>query len=550
MLNKAFFVLSLILVAFGQPSSIPVFGLISAAFGFALFFSILTGCESKKARFWLGASWYGLVQMVQLFWALGHPFSYIYAVYLIHVLLLGLQFGLFSLFITRQNLTSLFGILGLSGFWVLLEWVRLLFFSGHPWNPVGLALAGNFYSMQLASLWGVYGLSFWVMLVNLYVLGTWLSPSRLKWAVALVLMAVPYLYGFAQWQAHERAYSSPAVSRMKVGLVQTAFPIEEMLPVDRNDLFALVKREWREILALSKKAAQNKVQLIALPELVVPYGTNFLVYDYEEVVRAFKDIYGPVAAGRLPGKLPHLSREVEGVWKVNNAFWAQGLANVTGSDVIAGLEDRDYLGNGKFRFHTAAYLFRPFTFATQRYEKRVLVPMGEYIPFAFLRELAARYGVMGSFTCGTCAKIFKSNSGPLGISICYEETLGSMMRESRLMGAEALVNITNDGWFPNYGLPRVHLEHSRLRTVEMGIPLVRACNTGITVAIDSFGRDISRLGKTPYEEEHTQDILIADVPLYSYATPYTFFGDWLIVALSSIFVLAWAAWFAYNQAYN
>jgi len=203
------------------------------------------------------------------------------------------------------------------------------------------------------------------------------------------------------------------------------------------------------------------------------------------------------------------------------------------------LEDRDYLGEGKFRYHTVAYLFRPQTFAMQRYEKRVLVPMGEYIPFAFLRDLAAQYGISGSFTCGTCAKVLRSNAGVLGISICYEETLGDMMRQSRLKGAEILVNLTNDGWFPDYGLPKTHLEHARLRTVEMGIPLIRACNTGITVALDLFGREIASLGETPYEQEHMQDILVVDVPQYTYETPYTLFGDKLIVVLSTLFFGVW-----------
>ena len=539
MLSFLLFIVSLLIVAFGQPSSLSFLGLISAVCGFTLFFRFLIEIDSKKSRFWFGFLWYGLIQMVQLFWALGHPFNYIYAVYLIYVSLLGLQFGLFSLFITRKNIKSFLAILGLAGFWVLLEWIRLFFFSGHPWNPVGLALSGNFYSRQFASLWGVYGLSFWVMFVNLFILRAWLAPSKLRIASAIVLILIPYLYGFAQWQVHQDSFSSARVPKLKVGLVQTSFPIEEALPISREDLFALVKEEWRDILTLSKKAADENVQLIVLPELVVPYGTYLLIFDYEETKKTFAEVFGSESLKKLPGKQQHLAMEVDGVWKVNNAFWAQGLANATGAEVVAGLEDRDYLGEGKFRYHTVAYLFRPHTLATQRYEKRVLVPMGEYIPFAFLRDLAAEYGITGSFTCGECAKVLYSQSGPMGISICYEETLGNMMRESRIKGAEVLVNLTNDGWFPGYGLPQTHLEHARLRTVEMGVPLLRACNTGVTAAIDSFGSDIAVLGETRFEQEYTQDILIVEVPQYIYQTPYTLFGDKLIIILSALFVLGW-----------
>ncbi len=265
---------------------------------------------------------------------------------------------------------------------------------------------------------------------------------------------------------------------------------------DKNDFFSLIKSEWRQILELGKKVQGKNVDLIVLPELVVPYGTYFLVFDYEETVQAFREILGPEAVEKLPEKRQHLAMEIDGKWLVNNAFWVQGLANALEANVIAGLEDRDYLAEGEYRNYTAAYMFKPQRYSLQRYEKRVLVPMGEYIPFAFLRDLAAKYGVIGSFCCGSSAKVFHGCKVPLGISICYEETLGHMMRENRLQGAKMLVNITNDGWFPDKGLAKSHLEHARLRPVEMGIPLIRSCNTGVTCVLDSFGQDIAVLGST------------------------------------------------------
>lgn len=522
------------IVALGRPAGLAPLGLVSAVIGFALFFKILIDIPSAKKRFCLGTLWFAMVQGVQLFWALGHPFFYIYFVYLLHLLLLGLQFGLFSLFVTREGIRRISYILGLAGFWVLLEWSRLYFFSGHPWNPVGLTLSGNLYSRQLASLWGVYGLSFWVMFVNLLVLRLWVAESKKGWIAVALLALVPYAYGAVHihWQTPPK---DGVVN--KVGLVQTVFPIEETLPIEKQDLFAFVQDEWRQILTLAHQIRSEQVDLLVLPELVVPYGTYFLIYDYDDVVKTFSEVFGPGAAARLPHKLQHLAREVDGVWKVNNAFWLQGLANMTGADIVAGLEDRDYLPGGDFRNHTVAYLFRPHTLALERYEKRILVPMGEYIPFTFLRELAASYGVHGSFTCGDCAKLLNSRRAALGVSICYEEAFGHMMRESRLQGAQMLVNVTNDGWFPDYGLPKTHLEHARLRPVEMGVPLIRSCNTGITCALDRFGQEIAVLGGTSKEQEHAQGVLIAEVPLQTHQTLYTFFGDHLILFLSLFFLV-------------
>jgi apolipoprotein N-acyltransferase len=528
------FILSFAIVAFGQPNLVSWLGPLSAILGFALFFRILLDVSSMKKRFWLGTLWFALVQMVQLYWSLGHPFSYIYFAYALHVFLLGLQFGLVSLFITPERVRKVSGILGISGLWILLEWSRLYFFSGHPWNPVGLALSGSLYSRQLASLWGVYGLSFWVFFTNLCCLRVWKHFSRAGLAAAAGLALIPYAYGFIHLSAHQ---ISEGASSTKVALVQTNFPIEESLPIGRGDFFSLVKDEWRQILELAKKAAGQGVDLMVLPELVVPYGTYFPVFDYDESVQVFSDIFGEDSASRLPEKWQHLAMNVDGKWMVNNAFWVQGLANILEANIIAGLEDRDYLADGGFNNYTTAYMFRPHRHALQRYEKRVLVPMGEYIPFSFLSDLAAKYGISGSFAPGKSAKVFHGCQVPVGVSICYEETLGHMMRDNRLIGAEMLVNITNDGWFPGYGLHRSHLEHARLRTVEMGIPLVRACNTGVTCALDSFGRDIAVLGVSSNEQESAQDVLIADVPRYSYSTPYTQFGDYLIISLSAFFLV-------------
>lgn len=538
-LSFLFFIFSWFIVAFGQPSSLPLLGLFSAVFGFTLFFRVLIDVSSPKNRFFLGSLWYGLVLMVQLSWSFGHPFSYIYFVYAFHVALFGLQFGVFSVFVTKKQVSSIISLAGLAGLWVLFEWSRLFFLSGHPWNPIGLALSGNFYSRQLASLWGVYGLSFWVMWTNLSFLRVWVSPSRLGFSLVLVAVAIPYAFGLAKWEAHRFFFQGKATPYVRAGLIQTAFPIEELMPVGHQDLFDYVKDEWRQIAQQAKIASDQDVDIIVLPELVVPYGTFFLLYDYEEAKQMLIDIFGESAKPLLPQKELHLAKQINGEWKVNNAFWLQAIANVTQADVIAGLEDRDSLGDGRFRFHTVAYLFRPFTFSMQRYEKRILVPMGEYIPFSFLRELAAEYGISGSFSPGTSAKVFDSQAGTLSVSICFEETMGNMIREGRLKGADMLVNVTNDGWFPDYGLPVVHLEHSRLRTVETGAPLIRSCNTGVTCAVDSFGQTIAVFGQDQLEQEKEQGVLVVDVPQYAYSTLYTRFGDHLILSLSSLCLIVW-----------
>ena len=114
------------------------------------------------------------------------------------------------------------------------------------------------------------------------------------------------------------------------------------------------------------------------------------------------------------------------------------------------------------------------------------------------------------------------------------------MRENRVKGAELLVNLTNDGWYPNSLLPKQHFDHARLRTVENGIPLVRACNTGVTCAVDSLGRIVGVLGENEVENQELADSILVELPLYHYSTFYSRYGDFLIISFS--FLLLFISW--------
>src|SRR5690606_27562937 len=98
------------------------------------------------------------------------------------------------------------------------------------------------------------------------------------------------------------------------------------------------------------------------------------------------------------------------------------------------------------------------------------------------------------FTPGTKAQVIEHPKVKVGVCICYEETFGNLMRENKQLGASLLVNLTSDVWYPNSSLPWQHFDHARLRTVEMGLPLVRACNTSVTASLDSLGRVEGVLG--------------------------------------------------------
>lgn len=552
-------VASFILVAFGQPAWIPAFGLIAAICGYALFWRVLLCFSIPSQRFWYAFIWFFCIQLVQISWFISHPYLYIFAVYLFIASLLGAQFGIVGIFINSKMISSIWRIIALACLWTTFEWSRLFLLSGFSFNPIGAALGGSIYSLQMASLFGIFGLSFWVVLTNLLALRAWTPSNKLFKTLAWLAVAlIPYFFGVGHLYLHTQQMNLQPESTVpfKAVLVQTAFPVEESIDfTNKQTMISYVKNEWKTILSITKKHLGKPIDLIALPEFVVPFGTYATIYPYQDVVTIFSESLGPETIEHLPSPgwplgsliVDNGNEEI----MVNNAFWVQSIANVFNAHVIAGLEDADDLPNLEREYYSAAIYFQPQlnqannalksqlpSYNCERYEKRVLVPMGEYIPFSFCRELAQQYGVFGSFTAGKEAKVIQCGHTKLSPSICYEETFGDIIREGKVKGANMLVNLTSDVWYPNSRLPLQHLEHARFRTVENGVPLIRACNTGITTSIDSLGKTIAVLGgENPEKFEWAADSLYTEVPTYNYTTLYSLYGDKLIIGFSLLVVL-------------
>lgn len=537
--------LSLVLVAFGQPAWSPLFGLIAAAVGYGLFWISIVSLRDYWTRFWAGTAWFCAVQMVQLSWALTHPYSYVYPVWVIMSLLIGMQFGFVVGWMREERVKRIPFIFFFSSLWTIMEWSRLFLLSGISWNPIGLELTSSIIPLQLVSIAGVFGLSFLVFFTNCLFFRCYLlwdqKRSLALWAAAVMS---PYAIGAVHYSVHyPHLMDSYAPEEMvNVLLVQPAFSVEEVMEAqDPQSTLLQVYGKWKQILDIVHDRVDLPIDLMVLPEYVVPYGTYYPVFPLDSVQLEFQNLFGTDVLDKLPEKEIHLAMPIETrfgeFWMVNNAYWIQSLSNIFNAEVVAGLEDSEEFIDKPKEHYSSAMVFFPKAGSIERYEKRVLVPLGEYIPFEFCRSLAARYGVMGSFTPGTKAKVINGRSIAYGLSICYEETYGHVMRDNRMIGAEMLVNLTNDFWYPRSRLPQQHFDHARLRAVEMGIPLVRAANNGVTGAVDSLGHVIATLGQTSEDPERVSDALYVQVPRYHYRTLYTYTGDMLLIVACWLVVI-------------
>ncbi len=132
-----------------------------------------------------------------------------------------------------------------------------------------------------------------------------------------------------------------------------------------------------------------------------------------------------------------------------------------------------------------------------QYDKRHLVPFGEYLPrgSALLGLSRALVGEVGHFTRGQpMQEPAQTGHERFGLLICYESIFPELSRQAVQAGARFLVNITNDLWFGDTPAPRQHLQMAAVRAVELRKPLLRVANSGISAHIDSYGRVRERLG--------------------------------------------------------
>lgn len=455
---------------------------------------------------------------------------------------LGVQFGLLSLLIPREGPIRSMRILAVASLWALIEWSRFYFLCGFSWSPSGLALTSCLTSLQFATVGGVLGLSFWVMLVNAAaynVLDACFNRRlpALKGAVLWIgLAAFPYLFGVLHLNYHEEQLAAhPPEKELTVALIQTGLlPPEKLVLQEHLHHFISPWEQWKRILIFLKSVESSSLDLIVFPEVAVPFHCDKTIYPLESVIQILRQELGEGVLKTLPPlQFPFAGKKWIGSeerWMVSNSYWTQAISNYFESEVVIGLEHED---RDSKKSYNAAFYFAPNQTEVGRYEKQILLPMAEYLPCRSFLPFVETYGIKDFFTKGEGAKVF-GEAAALSISICYEETFPDLIRENRLKGAEILVNVTNDNWYPSSKLPQQHYDLGRLRAVENGFPLFRACNTGVSAAIDSLGRPACIMCELGDDKQYLSGPLVATLPIYHYKTLYTFSGDGGVVGLSLI----------------
>ena len=401
--------------------------------------------------------------------------------------------------------------------WVGLDYLRCVLFTGFPWFLLGHTQHVNLPFIQIADLTGVHGVTFALVMVNglladLLLLRTSkpaLSRRTLLSAAAAAAAVVVCLfaYGLTRLGMCETT-PGPALC-----LVQGNIPMSLKHSPDPGENFRLLKRHE----ALSLREKDRPVDLLVWPETMMP--------------------------GTLQPEFRYLSGEFRQA--ANEAITR--MTRETGSHLLIGATAYDPAKKG---FYNSAYFISPKGKHLGRYDKIHRVVFGEYTPlagiFPFLRKL--RPAVMGpDMEAGTYRPPFKlkSRGQPLRrfvVTICYEDTEARVTRKLVGMGADFMVNITNDGWFPSDGELAQHNAIAVFRAIENRVPVARCANTGMSSFIAPTGRVQSRLEKGGRYRE-VEGILVNRLVFCNLTGFYTRCGDaFAWVCILAALALATAAY--------
>jgi len=365
------------------------------------------------------------------------------------------------------------------------EWLRGHLFSGFPWNVYGYALTGPLVLAQSAALIGIWGLTFIAVAVfaSSAVLTDDRTDTRRPWlplALGVAILAVLATYGVWRLGRTPTAF----VDNVRLRIMQPN------LQQDDKFNYSAKQRVMSHYLELSDRSTG-------------PQSTG--VRDVTHLI--WPESAFPFLLTREPDALAQIAALIpEGTVLITGAVRAPELAP----------------GQKIERAYNSIYVIDHDGSILSVYDKIHLVPFGEYLPF---QDFLEKLGLMqltklpGGFIAGERRRPMPVPRAPRMLPfLCYEIIFpGETVLDNERPGW--LLNLTNDGWFGISSGPYQHLQQARVRTIEQGLPLVRAANTGISAVIDPLGRIVKSL---PLGAEGIMD---ASLPRRIDATLYARTGD-------------------------
>ena len=379
---------------------------------------------------------------------------------------------------TAKRIPVLIPVLA-AALWCVYEWGMTFGWAGVPWARLALGQMKLLPMVQTASLFGTYGITFLIVLVNFLLAYALMEKKRMAVATSLLLVAANLVTG-SVLMMNDPAEGEPVRMAAVQGNVSSKDKWDDDSFIDSLTVYT----------KYTQKAANEGATVIVWPESVVPYSIN----EMEAV-----DSYLRALA------------KTEEIYLLVGGFLAVG--------------DETY---------NAVYTYAPDGSLNETfYCKRRLVPFGEFLPMEnFFRTLIpplAKLNAKGKdLEAGKDSNLIRTDVGTFACLICFDSIYEELARESIGDGGEIILLPTNDSWFSDSAALYMHNRQAALRAIENGRYVVRAANTGISSVITPHGEVVDSVGAL------RKGYIVSDVYMKTDATLYTRIGNvvvWFSMAL-------------------
>ena len=442
---------------------------------------------SLKSILSMGVIWgftYHITIIFWMFFNLGMPNKWMSALSLIlSVLILTantiLIVSLYSI-ISKNKFSKIY--FSIPVIWVSVEYLRTFSFLGFPWVSLANSQTDYILLAQNVEYTGIYGISFWIVLINVMIYDYYKSRRGLFDYTLLsnffIVLIIPFLSGYFLYHKD----SSINDKSLNAIIVQPNIPIDQKgFNVNESHMISIIE-----------DSINDNTDLVLLPETAISY------YSLKH----------PVFRKFIHNKLSKSKTSLlSGIVYRNNSNIFNSVIHIHSGNIDSS-SDKDI------------------------YSKIQLVPLAEYNPFKFISGINSSEVTFGNFTQGDVYKVFNINGHKVASMVCYESTFPQLNRKFVNNGAEILAYFVNDGWYKDPYEPEQHASQSIFRAIEFRRPVIRCANTGISQIVDKKGNITQQL------ELNTNRVISANIIPSTEMTFYAKYGDvFSIINILLVFIL-------------